>query len=171
MPEEKKVLVERLFAAHGNALLALFRRHVRVRSEAPDLAQEVFLRMLRLRAVETIENPEGYLFAVARNLLKEHAASRRRQGTSIDADDVTVQEQLADIPSFDGDLDKERRVQRLREVLRQLPPKGQAAIVLQYAQGLTYEEISERLGVSPRMVKKYLTQGLALCRLRMRRLR
>jgi RNA polymerase sigma-70 factor (ECF subfamily) len=41
---------------------------------------------------------------------------------------------------------------------------------MQYWQGLSYEEIALRLGVSTHMVKKYLSQAMAHCRRRMKRL-
>ena len=72
---------------------------------------------------------------------------------------------------FDTALDATRRVARLQEVLEQLPAKCCAAVILQYHHELSYEEIAERLEVSPRMVKKYLTQALSHCRRRMARLR
>jgi DNA-directed RNA polymerase specialized sigma24 family protein len=43
-------------------------------------------------------------------------------------------------------------------------------VVLQYRDGLSYQEIADRLNVSPHMVKKYLTQALVHCRGRMSRL-
>ena len=69
-----------------------------------------------------------------------------------------------------GHLDAERRIKRLREVLGQLSPKCQAAVVLQYWQGLSYQEIAEQLEISTHMVKKYLSQALTHCRRRMGRL-
>ena len=170
MPDDKKALIERLFNAHRGALVAFFRGRLPASADAPDLAQEVYLRMMRLRSVEAIDNPEGYLFTVASNLAKEHLARHRRHGTTIDVEDVSVQGQLADLPTADGQLDTAQRVKRLGEVLRELPPKCQAVIVLQYVHDCTHEEISERLNISPRMVKKHVAQALALCRKRMRRL-
>jgi len=170
MPDDKRALIERLFSAHRNALVAFFQGRVRVRADAPDLAQEVYLRMMRLRSVEYIENPEGYLFTVAANLAKEHLARQRRRGTAVDIEDVSVQSQLADLPTAESELDSVRRVKRLGEVLRQLPAKGQAVIVLQYVHNCSYEEIAKRLDISPRMVKRYVTQALELCRRRMRQL-
>jgi RNA polymerase sigma factor (sigma-70 family) len=64
-------------------------------------------------------------------------------------------------------LDARRRVERLRAVLKQLPPKCCAAVVLRYRYELSVQEIAERLDVSTYMVKKYLGQGLSLCRRRM----
>ena len=170
MPEATKALVERLFAAHRGALQSFFYRRVRNRTDASDLAQEVYLRMLRVRDTGAIRDTEAYLYTVAGNLAKEHGALGRRHGISVDVDDAAVQEQLAELPGVEGQIDARLRTQRLREVLRQLPPKCHAAVVLQYAHGLSYQQIAERLGVSPRMVKKYLGQALGHCRRRMARM-
>jgi len=170
MSDRTKALVERLFAEHRSALEAFFRRRVRSQSDAPDLAQEVYLRMLRVSDTDAIRNPELYLYTVANNLVKEHAVLDRRQASGVDVDDTTVQQQLAQLPAFDADLDASQRVERLRVVLGQLRPRYRAAVVLHYRHGLSYAEIGERLGVSPHMVKKYLSQSLVHCRRRMARL-
>jgi len=171
MADAKKTLVERLFAEQAGTLRAYLLRRVRRQSDAAELAQEVYVRMLRVSDAEAIRNPEAYLYTVASNLAKEHARHERGAGAPLDVNDPTVQAQLAALPGLGGDLDAERRVARLREVLQQLPPKWRAAIVLQYWHGLSYEEIGTRLGVSSNMVKKYLNQALAHCRRRMARLR
>jgi RNA polymerase sigma factor (sigma-70 family) len=168
--DSNKSLVERLFSEHRGALQAFFYRRAQCRADAKDLAQEVYLRMLRIPDPDLIRNPEAYLFTVANNLAKEHAVEERRHGTSVDLDDAAAQEHLTHQPSFGGQVDAEQRVARLQEVLRQLSPKCRAAVVLQYQHGLSYEEIGERLGISTHMVKKYLGQALGHCRRRMVRL-
>jgi RNA polymerase sigma factor (sigma-70 family) len=170
MAEAKHALVERLFAEQGGVLRAFFSRRIRRQSEAAELAQEVYLRMLRIPDTESIRNPEAYLFTVASNLLREHAVQERRLNNTVGVDDPAVQDQLAELPAFGGQIDAELRIKRLREVLRELSPKCHAAVVLSYWHGLSYEEIAQRLGVSTNMVKKYLSQALVLCRRRMARL-
>ena len=170
MTVRKKALIERLFTQHGTALQAFLRRRIRVIPDAPDLAQEVYLRMLRVSDSNTIRNPELYLYAVANNLVKENAVLERQRAAWDDIDDSAVQEQLAALPQFDGEIDTDLRAQRLREVLSQLSPKCRAAVLLQYGHDLSYAEIAERLGISTHMVKKYLAQALLHCRRRMRRL-
>jgi RNA polymerase sigma-70 factor (ECF subfamily) len=170
MPETKKTLVERLFAEHRGSLQAFLFRRVRKHPDAAELAQEVYVRMLRVPDIESVRNPEAYLYTVASNLAKEHARHERRDGDVVNVDDPLVQEQLAELPSYAGQLDAQERIKRLREVLHQLSPKCQAAVVLQYWHGLSYEEIGLRLGVSTNMVKKYLSQALVHCRRRMSRL-
>jgi RNA polymerase sigma factor (sigma-70 family) len=170
MAELIKSVVERLFAEHGGALRAFLYRRVGLHPDAAELAQEVYLRMLRVPDMAAIRNPEAYLYAVASNLAKEHAHRQPRPSAVVDIDDPLVQEQLAELPSIAAELDGEKRIERLREVLAQLSPKCRAAVVLQYWHGLSYEEIGQRLGVSTNMVKKYLSQGLMHCRRRMARL-
>jgi RNA polymerase sigma-70 factor (ECF subfamily) len=167
MVESKRGFVERLFAEHHRALQAFFYRRIRSKSNAPDLVQEVYVRMLRVSDTDAIRNPEAYLYTVASNLVKEHAVLERRQASAIAVDDAGILELLGELPTFDRQLDTNRRVLRLRTVLAQLSPKCRATVMLRYRHELSYEEIGDRLGVSSNMVKKYLAQALAHCRCRM----
>jgi len=170
LADRHRALIEKLFAQHGGALHAFFYRRVRTKQEVADLAQEVYLRMLRIPDADAIRSPEAYLFTVAGNLVKEQAVLEARRSAGVDVQDEAIAGQLAELPRFEAEIDSGARIERLREVLAQLPPKCRAAVVLQYQHGLSYQEIGERLGVSHHMVKKYLTQALAHCRRRMSRL-
>jgi len=170
MAEPGKPFVERLYA-HRGALQAFFHRRLRIKSDAPDLVQEVYLRMLRVGDPHTIRNPEAYLFTVAGNLLRENAVADRRQAQSVAIEEAEATPSLAEVPRFEAGVDTARRIERLREVIQELSPKCCAAVVMQYRHEFSYEEIAARLEVSPRMVKKYLSLALNHCRKRMERLR
>jgi RNA polymerase sigma-70 factor (ECF subfamily) len=167
MGEIKQALVVRLFAEQSDALRDFFRWRVPRRADVEEYVQDVYLRILKMSDTDTIRDPEAYLFTVARNLLAERSMLTRRERGNLDVNDPNVQEQLSEVPSFGGQIDAERRIKRLREVLRELAPKPHAAVVLHYWHGLSYEEVAEKLGVSTHSVKKYLKQALALCRRRM----
>ena len=168
--DPKPSLVERLFAEHGVPLQAFFRRRIRSKADAADLAQEVYVRMLRISDQEAIRNPVHYLYTVANNLVKENAVRDLRQASGIEIDGAPAQEQLETLPAFDGELDTRQRVARLGVVLQQLRPKCRAAVVLRFTHELTYREIAIHLGVSRQMAKKYVAQGLGHCQRRMGRL-
>jgi RNA polymerase sigma factor (sigma-70 family) len=170
MKQSARHSIERLFAEQYAALVAFFYRRTRMKADAPDLAQEVYLRMLRVKDLDAIQSPQSYLFTVASNLLKEDAVLQRKRGSRVDVAEAAANWQLQHLPNFAGDLDTANRVERLRIVLQQLSPKCRAAVVLQYRDGLSYQEIANQLNVSPNMVKKYLTQALVHCRGRMSRL-
>jgi len=170
MAEPNAGFVERLFAEHGRALHAYFLRRLRVKTDAPDLAQEVYLRLLRVNDVDAIRNPQNYLFTVASNLLKEHGvAQQHRRTTTIGVGAAMLDDLPGESPAVEGEVDADRRLARLHEVLEELPPRWRNAVILQYRYGLTYAQIGEHLGVSSNMVKKYLAQALARCRRRMAR--
>src|SRR5271170_3019958 len=130
--EPKPSLVERLFAEHRGALQAFFLRRIRSKADAPDLAQEVYVRMLRIGDQDAIRNPVHYLYTVANNLVKEHAVLDRRQASGIDIDTAPAHEHLETLPAFDGDLDAAQRLARLEVVMDQLPPKWRAAVILRF---------------------------------------
>src|SRR5450631_2056769 len=109
----KPSLIGRLFAEHRIALNSFFLRRIRSKADAADLAQEVYVRMLRVRDLQAIRNPVSYLYTVANNLVKEHAVLDRRQANGVDIEEIPGHEQLETLPAFDGDLDVTQRVARL----------------------------------------------------------
>jgi RNA polymerase sigma factor (sigma-70 family) len=169
--DTRNALIQRLFATHGSAIQAFFRRRMRAKLDAPDLTQEVYLRMLRVSDAEVIRNPEGYLYSVANNLVKERSLLERRQHEAIVSSEAELAQLLTAFPSAEDQIDQAARVTRLREVLKELSPKCRAAVLMQYRHEMSYQEIAEKLGISTNMVKKYLAQAIALCRKRMERWR
>ena len=167
MADPKRGFVERLFAEHRGALQRYIYRRIRSKSDAPDLAQEVYVRMLRVGDTEAIRNPQLYLYTVASNLVKEHAVREQRLATCLELDEASLEERLGELLPLDSQIESTQLVEHLAKALHQLPGRWRTALLLQYRYGLTYQEIAERLGVSSNMVKKYLAQGLGHCRRQM----
>ena len=105
MSAPKKRFIERLFAEHGGALQRYIYRRVRTKSDAPDLAQEVYARMLRVSDTEAIRNPQLYLYTVASNLVKEHAVREQRLAARPELGESSVEERLGELPSLDSELE------------------------------------------------------------------
>jgi len=156
-----------LAAEHGKDLLRFLSRRVRA-ADAPDLAQEVYVRLLRLGLDNVIRNPEAYLFRVASNLLHEFEMNRRATVAGLQrwsGQQATEDQFTADISQRDIVVGRQ-----LREVLAELPEMHRAVLILHRQEGLTYEEIGKRLSISASTVKKYLRVGLRHCRARLRTL-
>ena len=165
VPDPRPSLIERLYAEHRAALHSFFRRRIRNQAHAADLAQEVYLRMLRVHDPSSIRNPAVYLFTVASNLVKEQATLDQRQA-GIDLDEAPLEGASTSF-SLDGELDLKQRVDRLEQVLGQLSPKCRAALVLRFTHDLSYRQIAAHIGVSTQMAKKYVARGLELCQRRL----
>src|ERR1700730_2861587 len=56
--------------------------------DGPDLAQEVYLRLLRVEGYESIRSPEAYLFTIASHVIHQHAVRRSSESVSVDITEV-----------------------------------------------------------------------------------
>lgn len=169
MSDGRRSYWDRIFCQHGPGVTAFIRRRVRRAVDASDLTQELYLRLLRADRAELIRNPEAYLYTVAVNLLREQAVLDRRWERTVDAVDAPPDPALVDFFTPEDQVDLQARLSQAAELIETLPAKFQAVLILQYRDGLSYEEIAARLGVSTHTVKKYVMQGLALCRNRLHR--
>jgi RNA polymerase sigma factor (sigma-70 family) len=160
--------LHQLVAEHAGALQTYFRRRIRQSANAPDLAQEVFLRLLRAGETKDIGNPEAYLFTVAAHLVQEYAvAERRHSSRRVAMSDPMVIEQMTIDWAPDRDADARLRVCRLRAILCDLPPRPFAALKMVYEEELSFAAVGARLGVSKTMAVKIVAQALEHCRRRM----
>jgi RNA polymerase sigma-70 factor (ECF subfamily) len=164
MSDGKRNYWDHIFSRHQSGISAFIRRRVRRNVDALDLTQEVYLRFLRADRAELIRNPEAYLYTVAVNLLREQAVLDRRWGKAIDAAELPTDPALVDFRTPEEEVDADARLARIAGLIEALPAKSQTALLLQYRDGMSYEQIAERMGVTTHAVKKYVMQGLALCR-------
>lgn len=136
------------------------------REDAEDLAQEAFLRLLRVPRADLILHPNAYLFRIATNLLLEFRLRAKRSRVMFDserADSAGRNMGGEDEPGITVELLADTG--SLQRAIDSLPLKCRTALVLHRRDGLTYSQIGAKLGVSPDMVKKYLAQAVARCRI------
>jgi RNA polymerase sigma factor (sigma-70 family) len=157
---------------HAPALTRFLASQVSDVTEAQDLMQEIYLRILKLRDSEAIRSPKAYLFTVAAKMAYEHRLRRDSRPLHFTFDslpeevlrtDTNIGETVdADPPLAAATLAE--RLQHLGARLSELSPKVQAAILWHHHDGYTCDEVAERLSVVTHRVKKYLVKGLAHCR-------
>lgn len=164
MSNVKRQYWTQLFGRHHAGLTAFIRRRVRRTTDAHDLAQEAYVRFLRADRNELIRNPEAYLYTVAVNLIREQGVLERRWTSSVDAAESPVDPALIDLRTPEEELDAAARLSRISGMIDALPPKLRTVLILQYRDGMTYEQIAQQLGVTTHAVKKYVMTALALCR-------
>jgi len=130
-------------------------------NHAADLAQEVYLRLMRVPLDELIRSPEAYIIAVARQVVSEFIRRERRNCARICIDSEQV-ERLAEQPAELCADEPARWVsssQFLEAFLNELPPEQAAALLLHERDGLSYAQVAQTLGVSERAVERYLMKA------------
>ncbi|MEO3829284.1 SigE family RNA polymerase sigma factor [Actinomadura sp. B10D3] len=135
------------------AVFLVYDRHL-----AEDLLQVAYERVVRRWRRLADGNPEAYARRVLVNLaIDENKRRSRRRDTPVGS--VADVERLAGAPAAPGagagDLD---------EVLRALPAKQRAVVVLRYWCDLSEHEIAETLGISRGTVKSHAARAMAALR-------
>lgn len=152
--------VERWYDEYHTRLLSFLRRSLRTESDAQDVSQEVYLRLLRIPEDRVVEHPRAYLFRVAANVVNDWRSDQKL----FDARDPEDFDKLGNGCDLEEDIDRRNRMARVERALAALPPLYRATILLKSGYGLSYREIAERLDVSERMVKRYIVKGYARLR-------
>jgi RNA polymerase sigma-70 factor (ECF subfamily) len=158
--EAKNLFLAAIEKTHGRQLRRYLAARMRNAADVPDLVQEVFLRLLRIERHDAIRNPQAYLYTVAGHVLHQHALRQTARPESIEIADVVSE--LYAIPDTDPELQAERDqcFEALRRELREVSPGAYATLMLHRYYGLPLADISQRLGVSYSMTKKYLAKAL-----------
>jgi RNA polymerase sigma factor (sigma-70 family) len=161
---DKHRFVAGIAKEYGGRLQRFLRLRLKNAADVPDLAQEVFLSLLRAPNHEDIRSPEAYLFTVASHIVQQH--HQRCVTTPAPMDWL---ERLAQVPLSSSDeppakLEMHQRVERLERTLDAMPPRMAMVLLMHRVAGHTIEEIARELKVAEITVKKDLAKALLRCR-------
>jgi RNA polymerase sigma-70 factor (ECF subfamily) len=148
---------------HGQRVYRLAYRLTGNKHDAEDLTQEVFVRVFRSLQQYTPGTFEGWLHRITTNLVLDQVRRKARirfDGLPDDAADRIASrepgpQQLLDDHSYDADV---------QEALDRLHPDFRVAVVLCDVEGMTYEEISDLLGIKLGTVRSRIHRGRAALR-------
>lgn len=161
--KDSNAFVAELAARHDRRLCRFLAARLRNAADIADLAQEVYLRLLRVQRHDQIRNPEAYLLTIASHVAQQHALASAASPETMDVTDELVDARLAEEADPVAALHLEQRLAALDRALSRLSPKARAVFVLQRRDGCTLDEIAVRLGISRSMVKKYLAKAVLQC--------
>lgn len=130
--------------------------------EIDDLTQEVFLRLLRYSDDVLVQNPQGYLFRIASNVVLEW---RQRCRVRMPHDDRGLHElPTEEAQEPEHTLERAWQSQYLRAMVDQLPARQRKHLLLHIMEGMTYQQIAQAQGLTYRIVLRDLTRAYATLR-------
>ena len=124
-------------------------------SDLDDVAQEVFLRLMRYDRTELIEHPQAYLYKMATNVAAEWSI-RVRYARPHEAKwlvGLASEEQTEEGAAYEQLQDE------LERALLTLSPRQREVLKLQFFESLSRNQFAERLGLSERAVKRIVLKS------------
>lgn len=160
---------DQLYDRHHRSVFLLVRQYFRQRERAEEVFQEIFMKVLeRLDRYQSEGSFKAWLFTVSRN----HCIDRlryqaRRPETPASAlgdpdEGGNILEQAANTAgSQEEQIYDHQLASYLQEALEKIPEEQRETFLLKESGGLTFEEISQMMGVSVNTAKSRMRYALA----------
>lgn len=160
LPLSKHQHIERLYIEHHGWLLAWLHRTLGCSHHAADTAQNTFVKLLGGTVVTSqIASPRAWLKTTAKHILVDEY--RHQKIESLYLNELAYQlAHETPAPSAEALLMVIETIEALSIVLESVSAKASNAFIAHYIEGKSQVEIAHALGVSTKMVQKYLTQVL-----------
>jgi RNA polymerase sigma factor (sigma-70 family) len=159
--ETHSALIERLFHEHNDALVRFLAARLGSRHEAREVAQEAYVRLLKLDTPGAVSYFRAFLFKTAENLAVDRVRARAYRER---AAPLAFFDQFATGETPERELSGIQEVQLMHRLLAELPPKCQYAFVMSRLQGVDVNVIARDMGITPTMVRRYISRALVHCR-------
>ncbi|NYT37649.1 sigma-70 family RNA polymerase sigma factor [Allopusillimonas soli] len=153
---------------HYQELFNFCTRSLGDRHAAADVVQEVYARFLAMRNTqEHIQDARALLYRIARNLLvDQHRRSMSHSSVAWsdwDEEPHSVGPEYMQ-PERIHALSEHARV--LMQAIEDLPPRCREAFILNRFEGLSHQEVAERMGISRNMVAQHIIRAMLACKAR-----
>jgi RNA polymerase sigma-70 factor (ECF subfamily) len=166
-PMDEAQQFESFLRDYQNMVFSTAMRLLANQSEAEDVTQEVFLRAFqRFGELKTSPTAGGWLKTVATNLSLNHLSRYRSRwsffsemfrGGEYGEEEGEVE--FAAATDVAAEMEGADRKELVEKALASLPPGQRVPLVLYHMEGLQYDEIATKLGISMGKVKTDIFRG------------
>ena len=153
-----------LLSRYDRALRRFLGSYLNNQSDIDDCVQESFLNIWRQEARGSLsEDPRGYLFATARNVVRDFLRKSRSRRTNLH---VPLSEELEHVRSIENETALMHRegLRLIEAQLATLKSSTREVFLLHYVELMSFDDIAKRLRVSTRTVEREMARALDHCR-------
>lgn len=159
-------LMHDVYSEHHAWVYGWLRKKLGCAHNAADVAQDTFLRILSSRdALLMARQSRGYIATIAtiaKHLLIDRARRQRLEQAYLHELSLLALDNEG-TPSTERLWATLQALEQICQILDGLGAKPREAFLLHYLEGQTQAKVAEQLGISVRMVQKYLVQVLLHC--------
>ncbi len=139
-------------------LVAKIQKMTGDRDEAWDIAQDTFVKLWEGRErIDPDKSPDGFVVAMATNAA--HDAARKRLVAARYRDEQAFSE-TDEEPAADARIIRRETERNIDAIIAAMPPQRRKVYLLSREEGLTYNEIAERLNISSATVNRHISMAL-----------
>jgi RNA polymerase sigma-70 factor (ECF subfamily) len=121
--------------------------------DAQDAVQDTFVKLWNKRnELSEVTNNEAFAVTVLRNVCLDFLKKEKVVFTNYD-------ENIAYEQSFSHKMEMHENVQKVREIIRQLPENQRKVMILRHWDGLTDEKITQATGLSATNIRVLLSRA------------
>ncbi|QXH92648.1 sigma-70 family RNA polymerase sigma factor [Pseudomonas ogarae] len=143
------------------------RRRLGSEELANDVLHETYLRVDRMVDTQEIAQPNAYLYRMALNIAADRRQADARLLTGDEIEELLqVSDEALDPARVVGG---QKELQTLLKALYELPARRRRIFIAARLEEAPHLEISQRFGISTRMVEKEIKAALGHCALRLER--
>src|SRR5512146_2186090 len=161
-PQQRAELVTRLFREHNEALVRFLALRLRSQQEAKEVAQEAYVRLLKLDQPGAVGFLRAFLFKTAANLAVDRI--RHEQMARRVVRETRFLEELSAQPTPEQFVTDAQELKLVERLIDELPPKCRRAFLLHKVYGLDFADIAKQMGLGERMVRTYVCRAILYCR-------
>ena len=145
-----------LFGSFYRYLVLYAMRYVRQQEVSEDIVQEVFIAIYEKSILKNYQGSlKAYLYTSVRNRCYNYLRDAK-----VEDRNMALYAEAAVYSDNVDMIDREEILEKIREVLDELPEKCREVCLLRFVHGYKYSEISEQLGMNENTVKVQLHRGM-----------
>ncbi len=146
---------------------ASVRKYISNQDDIDDLLHDALLKILELnqQQIRNIENPEGFLYTVVKNLSIDN---NKKAANNISSNNIALESLTSATTEPDKLLHSRQDMQILKQALSELPQKCRQAFVLHRFKNMPQKAVAEEMGLSLNSIERYIMKAHLHCLVKLR---
>jgi len=148
---------------YKNLVYSIILRQTRDRDDANDIAQDVFLKIYKnLESYTPAFKFSTWVMRITGNHIIDRHRKKKLETISYEEYAEAGSNLVASTPAPEAEYLREEQTRRINKIVAELPEMYQIPVVMYHQDGLSYQEISEKIGEPLSKVKNRIFRGRKL---------
>ncbi len=158
LAEDSEYAFQLMYDRHRNRIYHVAVRYLRSPLLAQEVVQDVFLKLwIERKNIKTDQPLEAWLYTVAKNNLVNRLKKIANEWKALsDLKNLTAQF----VNAASDKIEESQYQELLHKAIDSLPQQQQMVFILARNEHLTYNQIGDKMGISPLTVKKHMSRAL-----------